>query len=111
MSDKRVVQNVIGGELVAALFGVLIGTGVGGLQSMEEQVEIRLTKGERRVSPFTVPMMMPNAAGAAISMRYGLRGPNETITTACAASPATSTRRSPRSARSSSRSATATAPT
>ena len=45
-----------------------------------------LTKGERRVSPFTVPMMMPNAPGAAISMRYGLRGPNETITTACAAS-------------------------
>ncbi len=38
------------------------------------------TKGERRVSPFLVPMMMPNAAGAAISMRYGLRGPNETIT-------------------------------
>jgi 3-oxoacyl-[acyl-carrier-protein] synthase II len=43
-----------------------------------------LTKGDRRVSPFLVPMMMPNAAGAAISMRYGLRGPNETITTACA---------------------------
>jgi 3-oxoacyl-[acyl-carrier-protein] synthase II len=69
-----------------ARFGVLIGTGVGGLQSMEEQVEIRLTKGERRVSPFTVPMMMPNAAGAAISMRYGLRGPCQTVTTACAAS-------------------------
>jgi 3-oxoacyl-[acyl-carrier-protein] synthase II len=69
-----------------ARFGVLIGTGVGGLQSMEEQVEIRLSKGERRVSPFTVPMMMPNAAGAAISMRYGLRGPCQTVTTACAAS-------------------------
>jgi 3-oxoacyl-[acyl-carrier-protein] synthase II len=69
-----------------ARFGVLIGTGVGGLQSMEEQVEVRLTKGERRVSPFTVPMMMPNAAGAAISMRYGLRGPCQTVTTACAAS-------------------------
>ena len=45
-----------------------------------------LTKGDRRVSPFLVPMMMPNASGAAISMRYGFRGPNETITTACAAS-------------------------
>ena len=44
-----------------------------------------IEKGERRVSPFLVPMMMPNAAGAAISMRYGLQGPNETITTACAA--------------------------
>ena len=46
----------------------------------------RLEKGERRVSPFLVPMMMANASGAAISMRYGLQGPNETICTACAAS-------------------------
>ena len=46
---------------------------------------MRVEKGERRVSPFLVPMMMANAAGAAISMRYGLQGPNETICTACAA--------------------------
>jgi 3-oxoacyl-[acyl-carrier-protein] synthase II len=45
-----------------------------------------LEKGERRVSPFLVPMMMANASGAAISMRFGLQGPNETICTACAAS-------------------------
>ncbi|MEY2581004.1 MAG: 3-oxoacyl-[acyl-carrier-protein] synthase [Ilumatobacteraceae bacterium] len=67
-------------------FGTIFATGVGGLRSTEEQIEVLLTKGERRVSPFLVPMMMPNAPGAAISMRYGLRGPNETITTACAAS-------------------------
>ncbi|MEO5724973.1 MAG: beta-ketoacyl-ACP synthase II [Ilumatobacteraceae bacterium] len=67
-------------------FGTIFATGVGGLQSVEDQIEVLLTKGERRVSPFLVPMMMPNAAGAAISMRYGLQGPNETITTACAAS-------------------------
>jgi 3-oxoacyl-[acyl-carrier-protein] synthase II len=66
--------------------GTIFATGVGGLQSTEDQIEVLLTKGERRVSPFLVPMMMPNAAGAAISMRYGLQGPNETITTACAAS-------------------------
>lgn len=66
-------------------FGTIYATGVGGLHTLEEQIEIRLEKGERRVSPFLVPMMMTNAAGAAISMRYGLRGPNETITTACAA--------------------------
>lgn len=66
--------------------GTIFGTGVGGLRSTEEQVGVMLEKGERRVSPFLVPMMMPNAAGAAISMRYGLRGPNETICTACAAS-------------------------
>jgi 3-oxoacyl-[acyl-carrier-protein] synthase II len=46
---------------------------------------VRVEKGERRVSPFLVPMMMANASGAAISMKYGLRGPNETICTACAA--------------------------
>lgn len=69
-----------------ARFGVVVGTGVGGLGTLEEQVQIRLEKGERRVSPFLVPMMMANATGAAISMRYGLQGPNETICTACAAS-------------------------
>ena len=67
-------------------FGTIFATGVGGLRSTEEQLFTLIEKGERRVSPFTVPMMMPNAAGAAISMRYGLRGHNETICTACAAS-------------------------
>jgi 3-oxoacyl-[acyl-carrier-protein] synthase II len=66
-------------------FGTIFATGVGGLHTLEEQIQTRLEKGERRVSPFLVPMMMANAAGAAISMRYGLRGPNETICTACAA--------------------------
>jgi 3-oxoacyl-[acyl-carrier-protein] synthase II len=66
-------------------FGVIYGTGVGGLGTLEDQVRTRLEKGERRVSPFLVPMMMGNASGAAISMRYGLQGPVETICTACAA--------------------------
>ena len=73
-------------DIDASRFGTIFATGVGGLRSTEEQIEILIEKGERRVSPFLVPMMMPNAAGAAISMRYGLQGPNETITTACAAS-------------------------
>jgi 3-oxoacyl-[acyl-carrier-protein] synthase II len=58
---------------------------VGGLRTLEDQVIVRVEKGERRVSPFLVPMMMANAAGAAISMRWSLQGPNETIATACAA--------------------------
>jgi 3-oxoacyl-[acyl-carrier-protein] synthase II len=66
-------------------FGTIFATGVGGLHTLEAQVEVRMEKGERRVSPFLVPMMMANAAGAAISMRWGLQGPNETICTACAA--------------------------
>ena len=67
-------------------FGVIIGTGIGGLGTLEEQIQIRLEKGERRVSPFLVPMMMSNASGAAISMRYGFQGPAETVCTACSAS-------------------------
>jgi 3-oxoacyl-[acyl-carrier-protein] synthase II len=67
-------------------FGTIFATGVGGLHTLEDQIQVRLEKGERRVSPFLVPMMMANAAGAAISMRYGLQGPNETVCTACAAS-------------------------
>jgi 3-oxoacyl-[acyl-carrier-protein] synthase II len=66
--------------------GIIYATGVGGLATFEEQVKVYLEKGARRVSPFMVPMMMPNAPGASISMEFGLQGPNETITTACAAS-------------------------
>lgn len=66
--------------------GVIYATGVGGLATFEKQVQVWMEKGERRVSPFMIPMMMPNAPGAAISMAFGLQGPNETITTACAAS-------------------------
>jgi 3-oxoacyl-[acyl-carrier-protein] synthase II len=66
--------------------GVIIATGVGGLNTLEEQIQVRLEKGERRVSPFLVPMMMANAAGAGVSMRLRWQGPCETISTACAAS-------------------------
>jgi len=65
--------------------GVLIGTGVGGLETLEDQIQVRLEKGARRVSPFLVPMMMSNAAAATVSMRFGWRGPCETTVTACAA--------------------------
>ena len=68
-----------------ARIGTIFGTGIGGLRTLEESVIVRVEKGERRVSPFLVPMMMANACGAAISMRYGFRGPAETICTACAA--------------------------
>jgi 3-oxoacyl-[acyl-carrier-protein] synthase II len=75
------------GELTATKdrIGTIYATGVGGIFTLEEQIQVRMDRGERRVSPFLVPMMMPNAPGAAISMRFGLQGPNETITTACAA--------------------------
>jgi len=65
--------------------GVLIGTGVGGLETMETQIIVHHEKGARRVSPFMVPMIMANAGAASVSMRYGFRGPCETTVTACAA--------------------------
>ncbi|MEZ5244053.1 MAG: beta-ketoacyl-ACP synthase II [Acidimicrobiales bacterium] len=65
--------------------GTFIGTGVGGIQTLEAQIEVRIEKGERRVSPFLVPMMMANAAAATLSMRYGWQGPCENTVTACAA--------------------------
>lgn len=65
--------------------GVFVGTGVGGLETLEIQVLIHAEKGPRRVSPFLVPMIMCNAAAATISMRYGFRGPCENTVTACAA--------------------------
>ncbi len=65
--------------------GVIFATGVGGLESLEAQIKVFLEKGAGRVSPFLIPMMMPNAGAASISMRAGWHGPCETITTACAA--------------------------
>ncbi len=65
--------------------GVIIATGVGGLHTLEEQIIVQHEKGPKRVSPFLVPMMMANAGAASVSMRFGWRGPCETIVTACAA--------------------------
>jgi 3-oxoacyl-[acyl-carrier-protein] synthase II len=64
--------------------GVLVGTGIGGAQTHEEQTLLLQEKGPRRVSPFTVPMMMANAAAAAVSIAHGCQGPCECVTTACA---------------------------
>jgi len=64
--------------------GVIYGTGVGGLNTLEEQILAFHQKGPRKVSPFLVPMMMSNAGAAAISMRHGWQGPCETVVTACA---------------------------
>lgn len=64
--------------------GVILGSGIGGLNEIEEQIERMLNKGPGRVSPFTVPKMMVNAAGGNLSIRYGLKGPNFAVATACA---------------------------
>jgi 3-oxoacyl-[acyl-carrier-protein] synthase II len=65
--------------------GVIMGTGVGGLDTIETQLHVLIEKGSRRVSPFLVPMIMGNRAAADVSMRHGFRGPCESTVTACAA--------------------------
>jgi 3-oxoacyl-[acyl-carrier-protein] synthase II len=65
--------------------GVVLGVGFGGLRTYEEQLAIRAERGDRAISPLTVPMVMPNAAASAISRRYGTTGPCETTAVACAA--------------------------
>jgi len=64
--------------------GVVIGTGVGGIQTLEEQHNIIEGRGARRVSPQFVPKMISNIAGGHLSLRWKLQGPNQTVTSACA---------------------------
>ncbi len=64
--------------------GVLIGSGIGGLQSMYESSVTLHEKGPRRLSPFTVPAMLINLASGHVSIEYGFKGPNHSVVTACA---------------------------
>jgi len=64
--------------------GVIYGSGIGGLQELEDQHSRMLEKGPSRVSPFTVPKLMANAASGTISIVWGLKGPNMAVVTACA---------------------------
>ena len=64
--------------------GVTIGSGVGGIQTLEEQHSVIENKGARRVSPHFVPKMIANIAGGHLSIRWGFRGPNQTVISACA---------------------------
>jgi 3-oxoacyl-[acyl-carrier-protein] synthase II len=64
--------------------GVILGSGIGGLHEIETQVERLLHKGPDKVSAFTIPKLMLNAASGQLSIQYGLRGPNYAVATACA---------------------------
>jgi len=66
--------------------GVLVGSGIGGLESLGKQDEQLITKGPNRVSPFMIPMMISNMAAGLISMEFGFAGPNFSVVTACATS-------------------------
>lgn len=66
--------------------GAVIGSGVGGIQTIESSVATLLDKGPRRLSPFTVPRLMANAVAGDVAIRFGLKGPSSSHTTACASS-------------------------
>jgi 3-oxoacyl-[acyl-carrier-protein] synthase II len=65
-------------------FGVLVGSGIGGIETLLDNYETLRTKGPDRVSPFFIPMIIVNMASGVISMRFGARGPNSSVVTACA---------------------------
>ncbi|OIP63590.1 MAG: beta-ketoacyl-[acyl-carrier-protein] synthase II [Nitrospirae bacterium CG_4_9_14_3_um_filter_53_35] len=80
MEDSGLVVDASNTERV----GVIVGAGIGGLQAIEKYHKTLLERGPRKVSPFFVPMVLINLASGQIAIRYGLRGPNTSIVTACA---------------------------
>ena len=64
--------------------GVVLGSGIGGMETLLEQIEVQRVKGPGRVSPFLVPMMIMNMAAGQIAIIFGFTGPNLTVVTACA---------------------------
>jgi len=72
------------GKVDGARFGVLVGSGIGGIETLLDSHEVLRTKGPDRVSPFFIPMLIINMASGLISMRFGAKGPNSSVVTACA---------------------------
>ncbi len=66
--------------------GVMVGSGIGGLKTMEDQHTILMNRGPSRISPFMIPMLISNMASGIISMEHGLQGPNYATVSACATS-------------------------
>ena len=79
ISQAELVKNVDPNRV-----GVMIGSGVGGIQTLENQCGVYNSRGQRRVSPFFVPRMIANIAAGNLAIKYGFRGPNQTIISACA---------------------------
>lgn len=82
VEDSKLDTSAIDSER----FGVILGCGIGGMDTLEDQFGVLFEKGHKRISPFFVPMMIGNMAAGQISMAFNARGVNETIVTACASS-------------------------
>lgn len=80
LKDAGLSEAEVAGERT----GTCIGSGIGGLETWEEQSNIRFSRTPMRMSPFFIPMIIANMASGQVSMRYGLQGPSSTVVTACA---------------------------
>ena len=80
LKDAGLSEEEVAGERT----GTCIGSGIGGLETWEEQSNIRFSRTPMRMSPFFIPMIIANMASGQVSMRYGLQGPSSTVVTACA---------------------------
>jgi len=84
MRDAGLSEGVT--DVAPERFGVVFGSGIGGISTLEENARILATKGPRRVSPFFIPMFIPDIAAGLISIRYNAQGPNYATVSACASS-------------------------
>lgn len=82
MANARLDSGAINPERT----GVIVGSGIGGLETLEKQHSVLMEKGADRVSPFLIPMMLPNMAAGLVAIRYGLKGFTECVVSACATS-------------------------
>lgn len=80
VKDSKIIIE----KLDRTRFGVILGSGIGGMETMGDQYNTLFSKGPKRISPFFIPMMIGNMAAGHVSMRFGALGINETIVTACA---------------------------
>jgi len=78
------MAGIEGTPFAAERFGTIIGSGIGGIQTFEQQHSVLMQKGPGRISPFFIPMMISDMAAGQVSIRYGLRGPNFGTVSACA---------------------------
>jgi len=80
VASSRLLENGIDRDRI----GVIIGSGIGGIETLLKQYDVLKSRGPRRVSPFLIPMMLPDTSAAEVAIQYGLRGPNMAVVTACA---------------------------
>lgn len=85
-ADEAWQDSGLGENIDADRAGVVVGNGIGGMQTLTEQHQVLLERGPSRINPFFIPKMISNIAGGQLAIRLNLRGPNETVVTACASS-------------------------